>query len=310
MAQSTEVNSEIKWTHLTEVSNEDLHQLAAQSGYSQQSIQDCLQPEHLPKLEKIEETIFCLLRYYDPNSSKKSDSIQALTRKVAVFMQKDQILSLQRSQDAFFSDFQKNLVIPSKVMSKNQYVLLKVFKRALSSFEEPISAGLMELEQFEASVFGNESKKIRLSKFYSLKRRATLFTNLLRMSGEVLEQMEDFIDKSVKSVFQDVRELLAKLQFQLKEIHENILSLIHLQVSISSHRINELSHKTNEIIRVLTIFSVFFLPLNFIAGLYGMNFEHMPELKWQYGYPLIVAIMIAVILGLLGWFWKKGWLQE
>ncbi len=292
------------------VSNEDLHHLATQSGYPQQSIQDCLQPEHLPKLEKIEDTVFCLLRYYDPNCSIKSDSIQALTRKVAVFMQKDQILSLQRSEDVFFSDFQKNLVIPPKVVNKNQYVLLKIFKRALASFEDPISAGLRELEQFEASVFESDSKKIRLSKFYSLKRRTTLFTNLLRMSGEALDQLTDYLDKSLKSIVQDVKELLAKLQFQLKEIHENILSLIHLQVSISSHRINELSHRTNEIIRVLTIFSVFFLPLNFIAGLYGMNFEHMPELKWPYGYPLIIAVMASVILSLLGWFWKKGWLRE
>ncbi|MFN8944825.1 MAG: CorA family divalent cation transporter [Pseudobdellovibrionaceae bacterium] len=85
--------------------------------------------------------------------------------------------------------------------------------------------------------------------------------------------------------------------------------MIHLHVSISSHKINELSHKTNEIIRVLTIFSVFFLPLNFIAGVYGMNFEFMPELKSPLGYPIVIGAMVFVVLSLLVWFWKRRWLQ-
>jgi magnesium transporter len=129
------------------------------------------------------------------------------------------------------------------------------------------------------------------------------------MSLESLLQFSEHLDKSVKSVYQDVKELIEKLLFNLKEIHENILSLIHLHVSISSHKINELSHKTNEIIRVLTIFSVFFLPLNFIAGVYGMNFEFMPELKSPLGYPIVIGAMVFVVLSLLVWFWKRGWLQ-
>ena len=306
----TEYNNDIQWTHMSAVSNEDLDGLSQQVGYPQQLIQDCLQPEHLPKLEKVDDTLFCLLRYYDSQCAKKSDTIQALTRKVAIFLQKDKILSLQRSQDLLFSDLQKTIKVPTKVVNKYQYVFLKTFKKAISSYEEPVQAGLLELQQFEANVLEGDAKKIRLSRFYSLKRRANMFTNLLRMSLETLAQFAEHLDKSVKSAYQDVRELIEKLLFSLKEISDNILGLISLHVSLSSHKLNELSHKTNETIRVLTIFSVFFLPLNFIAGLYGMNFEHMPELKWPYGYPTVIAVMMAVVSTLLWWFWRKGWLRD
>ena len=62
--------------------------------------------------------------------------------------------------------------------------------------------------------------------------------------------------------------------------------------------------------RVLTVFSIFFLPLNFLAGIYGMNFEHMPELKHPHGYTTVLLMMGLISLGIFIWVHKKGWLKE
>jgi magnesium transporter len=64
----------------------------------------------------------------------------------------------------------------------------------------------------------------------------------------------------------------------------------------------------NEIMKVLTIIATIFIPLTFIAGIYGMNFEHMPELKWPWAYPALWGIMFALFIGLLMWFKRKKWL--
>lgn len=61
--------------------------------------------------------------------------------------------------------------------------------------------------------------------------------------------------------------------------------------------------------RVLTLFSAFFLPVTFIAGIYGMNFAFMPELRWRLGYPLILGMMLSVSLGIYAWMRKKGWIK-
>ena len=64
----------------------------------------------------------------------------------------------------------------------------------------------------------------------------------------------------------------------------------------------------NEIIKVLTVISTVFIPLSFLAGLYGMNFAHMPELRSPWGYPALLIVMGTIALGMLVWFWRRGWI--
>jgi magnesium transporter len=70
------------------------------------------------------------------------------------------------------------------------------------------------------------------------------------------------------------------------------------------------ANRTNDVVKILTIFSAIVLPLSLIAGIYGMNFENMPELKTRNGYFLTIASMILVAIGLLAYFWRKGWIFE
>lgn len=68
------------------------------------------------------------------------------------------------------------------------------------------------------------------------------------------------------------------------------------------------SNRMNEVMKVLTIIATIFIPMTFFAGIYGMNFENMPELKWEWGYPALWGVMIACFLGILSFFRKKRWL--
>ena len=72
--------------------------------------------------------------------------------------------------------------------------------------------------------------------------------------------------------------------------------------------LSSVSNRMNEVMKVLTIIATIFIPLTFIAGIYGMNFQYMPELKWPWGYPLVLGIMVAVIGTMLFYFRRKNWL--
>ena len=72
--------------------------------------------------------------------------------------------------------------------------------------------------------------------------------------------------------------------------------------------LSSISNKMNEIMKVLTIIATIFIPLTFIAGVYGMNFEFMPELRWRWGYPAIWVVMISVGISMLVYFRKKKWI--
>ena len=91
--------------------------------------------------------------------------------------------------------------------------------------------------------------------------------------------------------------------FYADELLDDANTLLSVQLALASHR-------TSEVMRVLTVFSVFFLPLTFIVGVYGMNFEFMPELRHRWGYPGVLVLMAVVTLLIHGWFRRRGWLRR
>ena len=101
----------------------------------------------------------------------------------------------------------------------------------------------------------------------------------------------------------------------LRDVHDHVLRIIE---SIETHRdilsslleiyLSSISSKLNEVMKVLTVFASVFIPLTFITGIYGMNFEDMPELKWPWGYPAIWGVFLTTSAGLLYYFKRKGWI--
>ena len=104
--------------------------------------------------------------------------------------------------------------------------------------------------------------------------------------------------KELQTIFQDIKDSLTQSLLVYDEILDDSMNLLNTYLSITAQR-------NNDVIRVLTIFSAFFLPLTFIAGIYGMNFEHMPELKWPFGYFFCLIIMASVSLAIYFWFKRR-----
>lgn len=138
-----------------------------------------------------------------------------------------------------------------------------------------------------------------LLELYQIKRKALMSKKLLLFSQEAISSVKLPVAKA--DDLQDSRDLHLKLLNIYDQIHEDVSNLVNFYLSISAQ-------KTNDVIKVLTIFSVFFMPLTFVAGIYGMNFDYMPELKMRYGYPLLLGIMVLLSGGIYLWFRKKRWL--
>jgi magnesium transporter len=102
-------------------------------------------------------------------------------------------------------------------------------------------------------------------------------------------------------LFRDVQENAESYHFYADELLDDANTLLNVQLSLASHR-------TSEVMRILTVFSVFFLPLTFIVGVYGMNFDYMPELRERWGYPAVLGLMVVVTLVIYRWFRRRGWL--
>ena len=102
-------------------------------------------------------------------------------------------------------------------------------------------------------------------------------------------------------LMQDTQDLQTKVETMYQQLDGAATNLMNLYLSLSSQR-------TNETMRVLTVFSAFFLPLTFIAGVYGMNFQYMPELTWKLGYPGVMGSMVLIAVGIYVWFKRRNWI--
>lgn len=301
-----------RWLDVVNPSREELEQLASTYGLHPTSVQDCLDPEHLPKYEKIGPLHFIIMRHYDHLSPYSADTVQELTRKIAIFYTDNFLITVHRVDMPFMERLRekwKDLEGESANGRTGQMILTDLLHNIFLTYEKPIDQGLNKLEAIEMSIFGAPgTNPFEIREGYFLKRKASVFKRMLRLSMDVLSKLSHLQDGQAPIV-QDLREMLDSLYFYSDELVESTNSLVNLHVSLSSQKTNEASHRTNEVMRVLTVFSVFVLPLNFIASIYGMNFENMPELKHPLGYPIVLGVMAALTFAIYMWFRKKGWLK-
>jgi magnesium transporter len=154
------------------------------------------------------------------------------------------------------------------------------------------------LDTYEPKIFLQEKTPHLLKNLYFIKRKASVMDYIFNLSKTILENLKGKISAPNLNHLKD--EML-RLQTSTHQVTDNVTNLLNIYISLSSQR-------TNEVVRVLTVFSVFFMPLTFIVGVYGMNFDFMPELKWKYGYLYVMLFIVAIALGIYSWFKRKGWL--
>jgi magnesium transporter len=109
--------------------------------------------------------------------------------------------------------------------------------------------------------------------------------------------------------------ICAETKVFLRDLYDHTIQIIDMLESfrdilggMQDTYLSSISNRMNEVMKMLTVIATIFIPLTFIVGVYGMNFEHMPELKWPWGYYGIWGVMLAIGLGMIGYFKKKKWL--
>lgn len=287
---------DFEWIDIIDPTVEELTQIAEKYKLHPALVKDCLQPDHLPKYERMENYTFIIFRIHTDTNVAEADTIQLLTHKIAVFYGETFILTVHRREYPLF----KPLIglVQSGKCNNSKELLNALISACLNTYEEPLSKLAKSVDYYEEIVFLRPKKIPLLKGLYYLKRKIDLLKRMLILSFEII----DAIDSAQGDVdTRDIRDQYVKFQNMFDSLAENIHQLLAIYFSASSQ-------KTNEIMRVLTIFSVFFMPLTFIVGIYGMNFDFMPELGWKMGYPGVMGIMVLITILIYIWFKRKRWL--
>jgi magnesium transporter len=288
----------VKWIDVLNPSQDEMQQLSDEYKLNNHAVRDCMQPQHLPKYELVDDVHFLILRFFAKDRNKPIATIQEITNKIAIFYTDKFIITIHKSEAAFLNDVRTRFVDTKKCDSVSD-ILIKIIWEDLETFDEPVTKLSEKLDSFESAVMLKQTSPDLTQELYKLKHEASVCHKILMLMQEPINHMEP--KKSDRAAIQDMKDQYLKMLTLYSQVLDDVTNLMNLYMSLSAKR-------TNEVMRVLTVFSVFFMPLTFIVGVYGMNFKFMPELSWRLGYPLVMIFMAIVTIIIYFWFKRKRWL--
>jgi magnesium transporter len=304
MRQLVLESAAFKWIDVVGPSPEELGALAAEYGIHPLAVQDCLDPEHLPKYERIGAITLVILRAYDEGAEPNADTVHKLTRKVAIFFDERFLITVHRAEQRFLEELKRDA--PQQARKSEppcELHVLAIANAMIDTFWKPLADAEAKIASIEERQERPRNRLTFVHEVFHLKRRINAIRSTSR---HILETVKKLTSAGAELMppspgLNNLRENAESLYFATDEILEDANSLLSLTLAAADH-------ETNEVTKLLTIFAAFFLPLTFIVGVYGMNFDVMPELRWRLGYPIVMGAMAAVSVVIYVWFRRKGWM--
>ncbi len=290
--------SNIEWIDVFDPAENELEHISEKFNLNSYTVHDSLDPDHLPKYEEHNDTHFIIIRLLREENGKLQ-TVQNLSTKIAIFYNDKFIVTIHRSEQPLINKIREKYISDGKI-STTTGVVIKIIRYALTTFEQPALQLSNQIDEFESNLFLKKNiPENMIEGIYFLKTKVGLYKKLLLLSDEVVKAIRTHGED--RPAWQDTRDLHTKLMLLYDQIHDDANNLLNVFLSLSAR-------KTNDVMKILTIFSVFFMPMTFIVGVYGMNFDFMPELHYKYGYPLTILAMLATSIVILIWFKRKNWM--
>jgi magnesium transporter len=265
-------------------------------------LEDIVNIKQRPKIDEYDDYIFVVLKmlYYDDNE-------KIVSEQVSFILGKNYVLSFQESDGDVFDDVRDRIRQgKGRVRTmQSDYLLYVLIDAIVDHYFSVIETLGDKIEDFETAIFSGNANDEVSKDIQDLKREILRVRRAIFPLREVINRIEKnespLIHKKTITYFRDVYDHLIQVSENIDIYREMIWSLMDMYMTT-------ISNKMNEVMKVLTIMASIFIPLTFIAGVYGMNFNYMPELQFKYGYFVIWVIMIVTFLGMLYYFKRKKWL--
>jgi magnesium transporter len=283
--------------------NETAERLLREQGFHPLAIEDTFTLQHQPRVEEYGDHLFVIVRGIDFNSDKAVEELQTL--KLAAFLRQNLLITIHRKPLRSVREVRSRIEESRRALPGGVVQLLWSICDELIHLYFPIIDELgHRIETLEQEVL-NDARHEHLQLILDLRRNlGTLRRTMLphrSVFGHLANSRDAIFDATASLNFRDTLENVLRLTDAVDQQRDQLTNVKDTYLSVVSQR-------TNEIMKVLTLFSAIMLPLTFIAGIYGMNFEYIPELASRYGYFLVLGVMVVIAAGMVLWFRRRKWL--
>lgn len=294
----------VRWVNIDGLHPWVVKQFVEQHGLHTLAAEDTLQVPQRPKAEAYDDHLFVVLRMMRLQGEKLS------AEQVSMFLKPGLLVTFQESGEQHAGDVwdpvrQRLTVQDSRIRRSGADYLMYALIDAVVDHCFPVLERFGDiLEELEPVVIEDPSPKL-IAHIYSIKRELALLRRVLWPTRETVNVL---LDETTKDITPETKLFLRDVQEHCVQLVEIIETFRDMTSSLTDLHMSAVSNRMNEVMKFLTIMGTIFIPITFLAGIYGMNFEHIPELKHRYAYPIFWGVCGAVTLGLLSWFYRKGWI--
>jgi magnesium transporter len=289
------------WIGMYEPTEEEFDSLRREFDLHPLAVEDAIHAHQRPKLEVFEDMVFIVLK-----TARYVDSEEAVQfGEILIFLGEDYILTVRHGEASALKAVRESLESDPELLKHGPGAVLHAIVDRVVDDYSPALDGLGEdIEEVENEVFSGDRSN-PAERIYRLKREVLEFT---RAAAPLVEPIDRLAKGHYELVHPEVRAYFRDVNDHLMRVHEQLESYRDLLTSILQANLAQITVRQNDDVRRISAIVAIVAVPTLIAGIYGMNFEHMPELTWTFGYPLVLAVMLTLCALLYRFFRRAGWL--
>ena len=301
--QNSLKNDYINWINVSNLNSiETIEAIGKYFNFHSLILEDILAVDFLPKIEDYENYLLFSLKMLSLN--KETNRVQV--EHISFVLGNNFLVSFQEKQGDVFDTIRDRIVNnKGRVRRKKaDYLMIILIDVIVDNYYTIIDDLSDKIQTLEEELLGKNIETAERKILKIRKRLMLLRKNILPLRESMRQLLRDepeLVDETTLKYYRDVNDHINYVSETIDGYKDNISGLMDLYNS-------NLNNRLNNIIKVLTIVSSIFIPLSFIAGIYGMNFENMPELQWRYGYYIVLSAMGILGIGMLIFMIRKKWL--
>lgn len=295
--------ADVIWVDMEQPTEADEQVLLNVFNFHPLTVEDCRENRHYPKIEEFPGYLYFIVHGVRADTSPDHFN----TIELDGFLGRNYVITYHHEMFRSINNV-KQLLRTSPVACRRgaPFLLYQILDQIVDYYSPVLDDFDERIDQLEDDIFTLKSPNNEiLAVIMDLKRGVLRLRRISSKQMEILYRMSRgefaLIDQQMLPFYRDIYDHLIRVTDLAESYRDLISGALEAYLSVVSNRLNE-------IMKVLTIFSAVMLPLTFIAGVYGMNFDNMPELHTHYGYYTAWGLMIAVATGMLSLFWKRGWI--
>ncbi len=292
-------NDHCEWIDVEAPTAEDLLFLHERYKINQLLLEDTIDPNHLPKYEQDNEVKFFLMRENTELERAHLNTISDISTKLGIFLIGKVIITIHRMKNRSIYEFKKEILLPENQDINSERIALSLALKVMKSFDDE-SQNLMEtMDNIENEIFlKNTNSPNQIRRLYKLKRKSGLNARILNISADWIDKFKTL--ELGEAQITDLKDKHKDVIADFEHLNSQVTNLISMYLAMSDQR-------ANQVMKVLAIYSMYFFPITFIAGIYGMNFENMPELRQPLGYFITLGVMAFIALLTFIYVRRKRW---